>query len=85
FREPLIIDAWDFIGAKSVKARGKRLTTFAIEAIEEIEPRPVADISEEQIPPEDTSGINAAEETETVHETSDEEVRDEINGQTRIF
>lgn len=85
FREPLIIDAWDFIGAKSVKARGKRLTTFAIGAIEEIEPRPVTDISEEQMPSEDTPVSNAAEETETVHETSDEEVRDEINGQTRIF
>ena len=43
FREPLVIDAWDFIGVKSSKARGKRLTTFTIESITEIDPRPVDD------------------------------------------
>ena len=86
FREPLEIDAWDFIGVKSVKARGKRLTTFTIGTVEEIEPRAIPEADE----PSASIGDNAIsddDETndETFHETSDEEVRDEINGQTRIF
>ncbi len=86
FREPLVIDAWDFIGVKSSKARGKRLTTFTIESITEIDPRPVDD---DEIP-DDTDQpqeiiVEDAIEDNTSHQTSDEEVRDEINGQTRIF
>ena len=86
FREPLVIDAWDFIGEKSSKARGKRLTTFTIESITEIDPRPVDD---DEIP-DDTDQpqeiiVEDAIEDNTSHQTSDEEVRDEINGQTRIF
>lgn len=81
FREPLIIDAWDFIGVKSVKARGKRLTTFTIADISELDPRPVeTDIQQPQPAPDDETPDD-----ENIHETSDEEVRDEINGQTRIF
>lgn len=37
-KEPLIIDVTDFIGVKSHRARGKRLTTFKVGEIEEIEP-----------------------------------------------
>ncbi|MFV0390882.1 MAG: DNA gyrase/topoisomerase IV subunit A [Paludibacteraceae bacterium] len=38
YREALDIDAEEFIGVKSFKAKGKRLTTFAVEAINELEP-----------------------------------------------
>ena len=38
FREALIVDADEFIGVKSYKARGKRLTTFEVETINELEP-----------------------------------------------
>lgn len=38
FREPLIVDADTFVGIKSFKAKGKRISTFAIESIEEVEP-----------------------------------------------
>lgn len=38
YREALEIDAEEFIGVKSFKAKGKRLTTFAVEAINELEP-----------------------------------------------
>ncbi|MFW5751705.1 MAG: DNA gyrase/topoisomerase IV subunit A [bacterium] len=37
-REPEIVNAEEFIGIKSYRARGKRLTTFQIGAISEIEP-----------------------------------------------
>ena len=38
YREALIVDAEEFIGVKSSKAKGKRLTTFEVETINELEP-----------------------------------------------
>ena len=38
FREPMELDVEQFIGVKSFKAKGKRITTCAIERIEELEP-----------------------------------------------
>ncbi len=38
FREPLEIDAEQFIGVKSFKAKGKRVTTLSVEKVEELEP-----------------------------------------------
>ncbi len=38
FREPLVIEADEFIAVKSYKARGKRLTTYTIDEIIELEP-----------------------------------------------
>jgi topoisomerase-4 subunit A len=38
YRSPLIIDATQFIGVKSVKAKGKRITSFAVSRINELEP-----------------------------------------------
>lgn len=38
FREPLMVDADTFVGIKSFKAKGKRISTFAIDCIEEVEP-----------------------------------------------
>ena len=50
FREPLVIEVDEFIGVKSYKARGKRLTTFEIDEIIELEPTkfpPPPEITEE--------------------------------------
>ncbi len=82
-REPMIVDAEEFIGLKSFKARGKRLTTFTIAEVEELEPkeRPQTDddtdaeLSLPQIPDDE----------ETIDEVSDDEIRDEITGQQRLF
>lgn len=38
FREAQIIEASDFVGIKSFKAKGKRLTTYSVDRIEELEP-----------------------------------------------
>lgn len=38
FRDPLIIDADEFIAVKGFKAKGKRITTFNIDTINELEP-----------------------------------------------
>lgn len=85
FREPAIIDAEDFIAVKSLKARGKRLTTFNLESVVEIEP----EISAEDDEQNDESEIYDSNENDNNNESvefpSDDEVRDQINGQKRIF
>ncbi|MBQ9285772.1 MAG: DNA gyrase/topoisomerase IV subunit A [Bacteroidaceae bacterium] len=53
FRDPLEIDAEQFIGQKSFKAKGKRITTLALATIEELEPTRVP---EEHVEPEVTAG-----------------------------
>lgn len=82
FREPMVVNASEFIAVKSYKAKGKRLTTFTLGNVEEIEPEEV-DVDEDEI-----DGNAAAPEPvdENIEpERSDDEVRDEINGQKRIF
>lgn len=88
FREPLIIDAIEFIGVKSFKAKGKRITTYAIDSVTELEPREinVDDEDPEYGEGETTDTPDADSEPGNVEEErSDDEVRDEINGQERLF
>lgn len=80
FREPLIIVASEFVAEKSYKAKGKRLTTYNVASIEEIEPVEVEEEQVEEIEAVDTEISSPAE-----PEKSDEEIRDEILGQQRIF
>ncbi len=85
FREPLDIDAEEFIGLKSFKARGKRLTTFTIEQVEELEPKemPETEPAEPEVAVDD-EGNNPAD-ADLAPDQSDDEIRDEINGQQRLF
>ena len=89
FREAMTVDAAEFIGVKSFKAKGKRLTTFQIGEISEIDPNPEA--AAEEVKAEETAeATEAAVQTEEAEpeaepEKSDEELRDEITGQKRIF
>jgi Type IIA topoisomerase (DNA gyrase/topo II, topoisomerase IV), A subunit len=48
FRESLILDAEEFIGVKGFKARGKRLSTYEVDTINELEPTRFATAVEEQ-------------------------------------
>ncbi len=88
FREPLDIEAEDFIGVKSFKAKGKRITTCNVAKIEELEPtrqpEPAPAEEEESDEPQDN------EEEELMLEDPDDgksqgEVADELNGQLRLF
>lgn len=81
FRGAQVVDVEDFIGVKSFRAKGKRLTTFTMERVVEIEPKPVPEESEVI---DDSSDDNDSPE-EIEPDRSDDEVRDEINGQQRIF
>lgn len=82
FRGSMIIDATDFIAVKSYKAKGKRISNYEIESIVEIEPIEVAPEEEED---PNSPNENPTEDTPIEPERSDDEVRDEINGQQRIF
>lgn len=81
FRGPIIVDAWDFIGEKSLKARGKRLTTYALESVTEIEPREMAQSVQDT---QETDTV-IEEEDSTEPTISDEDLRDQINGQQKLF
>lgn len=81
FREPLIIDAHEFIAIKSVKAKGKRISNYTIESITEIEP---VEVPQDEIP--DGNEEAEVQDVEPLEpELSDDEVRDEILGQQRLF
>ena len=92
FREPLVIDAIDFIAVKSFKAKGKRVTTYTIDSVTEIEPRETGLDDEEeassasQSDPSDMSDMSdPSDDSDIIPDRSDDEVRDEINGQERLF
>ena len=82
FREPLEVVAQDFIGVKSFKAKGKRLTTFSYSEIKELEPIELP--AEELADPEEVVET-PEEDTPTAPEVSDQEIIDEITGQKRLF
>ncbi|HNX55118.1 MAG TPA: DNA gyrase/topoisomerase IV subunit A [Prolixibacteraceae bacterium] len=48
-REPEVIDVDEFIGVKSHKAKGKRLSTYEITQINELEPTIIDEIPEEEL------------------------------------
>ena len=76
------IEAEDFIGVKSFKAKGKRITTCNVAKIEELEPTRWPEESTENT--EETEGTEEGE-NEEFPEQSQEEVADELNGQLRLF
>ena len=86
FREPMIIDAEEYIGVKSFKAKGKRVSNWAIESIAAIEPREVPE--EEAETPQVAAIDDDVVDTESVgaDDVIDQgAVRDSLTGQMRIF
>ena len=70
FRDSLIVDASEFVGVKSFKAKGKRLTTFTVDKIEELEP----------IVREETEVQTEFEENEL-----EEDIPNDDDGQMKLF
>lgn len=80
------IDAESFVGQKSFKAKGKRLTNWAVERIEELEPLRHPDPEEQTEEPEDSA--EEAQEQEDLDPDkgkSQQQVIDEITGQLSLF
>lgn len=89
-REPLEVIAPEFIAEKSFRAKGKRLTNYPYESITELEPveieEPALDGGDSNA--ETTEGAEGTAESNLADdfvERSDDEVRDELTGQQRIF
>lgn len=89
-RGSMLVDADDFIAAKSLRAKGKRLTNYEIGSISEIEPRPIPHPEEQSDTPQDEDEVETADPddcgiTDPDDGKSEDEVRDEITGQQRFF
>ncbi|MBD5232528.1 MAG: DNA gyrase/topoisomerase IV subunit A [Bacteroidales bacterium] len=77
-RPAVEIEAEEFIGVKSFKARGKRLTTFELGAVEELEP------TRQPEAPADDSEQKDAEDADQ-EQVSMIDVVDELTGQQQLF
>ena len=80
FRDPMVIEADEFIAVKGFKAKGKRLTTYTIDTINELEPtrqpepQPAADVPEEE-----------PENLDPDQDKSEGDILDELTGQMKLF
>ncbi|WP_033151040.1 DNA gyrase/topoisomerase IV subunit A [Prevotella sp. RM4] len=82
FRGSEEIDAEQFIAVKGYKAKGKRLTTYALESIEELEPTRFPE------PPTETADTETEAEEEDLDPDagkSEQQIRDELTGQLNLF
>lgn len=80
FRDPMIVEADEFIAVKGFKAKGKRLTTYTIDTINELEPtrqpepQPATDEPEEE-----------PENLDPDQDKSEGDILDELTGQMKLF
>lgn len=80
FRDSLIIDAEEFIGVKSFKAKGKRISTYTIETINELEPL------RKEIPQQEVPEAELPDDTDTDSQSEgNSDILDEITGQMKLF
>ena len=89
-RGTLEIDAEQFIGVKSFKARGKRLTTFAVKTINELEPLRFAEPENDEEFPDENGEHEIDEDLENGDENgengvSENENKVEESGQMSLF
>ena len=85
FRGSEEIDVEQFISVKGFKAKGKRLTTYQIESITELEPTRFPEPPEDSEDSEDPEGSENPEDLDPDAGKSEQQVIDEIVGQTNLF
>lgn len=79
-RESIKIDADDFIGTKSIRAKGKRISNYKVEEVEELEP-----LQKEPEVTDDSESDPSAEEQELRQENEDDlALIEEVTGQKRL-
>ncbi len=83
FREPEEIDVEQFIAVKGYKAKGKRLTTYQIADITELEPTRQSELSDGDDKEEDTA--DEVENLDPDAGKSQQQVLDELTGQQTLF
>ena len=86
------VDAEQFVGVKGFKAKGKRLTTWTVDKIEELEPtrfpekeKEEDENSEDDLPEENPTTGNEEENLDPDAGKSQQQVIDEITGQLNLF
>ena len=86
YREKLILDCEEFIGVKSFKAKGKRISTFEIAEIKEIEPLRFPPPKEEDNDPgPGPEPVINTEPDEFEEEENPRKLIDKITGQMTLF
>ncbi len=80
FRGPLEVDADEYIAVKGFKAKGKRLTTYALDQVTELEPIRIPEPEVEEELEEELEEVIDPDEGK-----SDGDIRDEITGQLKLF
>jgi topoisomerase-4 subunit A len=87
FRDPMEIDVDEFIAVKGFKAKGKRISTWEIASIEELEPLrfPESETENEDSDEENEEGDNEEENLDPDAGKSQQQVIDEITGQLSLF
>ncbi len=82
FREALIIEADEFIAVKGFKAKGKRLTNYTLDTINELEP------TRQPEPVDEGNDEDSNEEPENLdpdRDKSEGDIIDEMTGQMKLF
>jgi topoisomerase-4 subunit A len=82
FRGSEEVDVEQFIAVKGFKAKGKRLTTWQIESIMELEPTRFPEVSENS---EDSEDAEEEEDLDPDAGKSQQQVFDELTGQLSLF
>ena len=86
FRGTEEVDAEQFIAVKGFKAKGKRLSTYQIESITELEPTRIPETAEESAASEDADLLeDTAADLDPDAGKTEQQVIDEITGQTNLF
>ena len=87
YRDPLEVDAEEFVAVKGFKAKGKRLTTWTVDTIEQLEPLKRADDDADGGETDDEERPDAAENENLDPDAgkSQQQVIDEITGQLNLF
>lgn len=85
FREPMEIDAELFITNKSFRAKGKRITTFAVAKIEELEPIRFSETEEQPFDGVEQPSLDDNMADDPEDNKSEQQIRDEFTGQLNLF
>lgn len=80
-RESLVVEADEFIAVKGFKAKGKRLTNYTIETINELEPTRKPDPA----PEEPSTTPDEQENLDPDRDKSQADIIDELTGQMKLF
>ena len=81
FREPIELDAEEFIGVKSFKAKGKRITTLNVAGVEELEPLRFPEVANN----DEGGNDEEPENLDPDSGKSQQDVADEMTGQMHLF